>query len=243
MITADKRKVVFILYQEGMTQREIARRLRIGRYTVRRIIEQKGMLLSKVRSDKLQLDTDLLRYLHKQCNGEALRVHEKLTKEHGMQVGYSTLTHTLRELGLVAVQSTVEKKADDQRWLTKIIRRIPSLETVEADLDNSDDLAELLHYAKNGRIRQRKKAIVVLARRRGISNHTIAGVLESSRNTIRQYFKTYCDKGPSVLFGPSSPRSEVRIGDAEKTPRILKLLHDKPMSFGINRTSWTHSTL
>jgi transposase len=243
MIAADKRKAVFMLYQSGMTKREIARRLRIARNTVRTIIKQKGIMPSIVRSDKIQLAPDLLRRLHKECKGQASRVREKLTKEHGVQIGYSTLSRTLRELGLLGFQSRMERKADDQRWLTKLIRRIPSIETIEADLDKSDDLAELLHYARNGRPRQRKKAIVVLAWKRGLSNHTIAGVHGFSRNTIRKYLKIYCDNGLSVLFGPSSPRSEVRIGDAEKTPRILELLHHKPRAFGINRTSWTHATL
>ena len=84
---------------------------------------------------------------------------------------------------------------------------------------------------------------MVLASKRGISIRTTVSVLQCSRNATRKYLKIYCDEGLSVLFGPSSPRSEVRIGDAEKTPRILELLHHKPKSFGINRTSWTHSTL
>ena len=113
MIAADKRKAVFMLYQDGMTQREIARRLRIARNTVRRIIKLKGTMPRIVRSDKIQLAPDLLRRLHKQCKGQALRVHEKLTKEHGVQVGYSTLTRTLRELGLFGVQSTAEKRRCD----------------------------------------------------------------------------------------------------------------------------------
>jgi DNA-binding transcriptional regulator LsrR (DeoR family) len=54
MIAADKRKAAFMLYQDGMTQRKIARRLRIARKTVRAIIKQEGMMPSIVRSDKIQ---------------------------------------------------------------------------------------------------------------------------------------------------------------------------------------------
>ena len=42
MIDADKRKAVFLLHQEGMGGREIARRLGLGRNTVRRIIALGG---------------------------------------------------------------------------------------------------------------------------------------------------------------------------------------------------------
>jgi IS30 family transposase len=37
MITADKRKAVFLLHQEGVSKRAIARQLRMSRNAVRRI--------------------------------------------------------------------------------------------------------------------------------------------------------------------------------------------------------------
>ena len=170
-IAAEKREAVSMLYQEGMTKREIARLLRTTPHTVRRIIKQKGMMPRSVRSDKIQIAPELLRELHKQCNGQALLVHEKLTEKHGIQVGYSTLTRSLRGLGLRGGQSTDGKKGPTTRGGSRrSFVESPSFETIEADLDNSDDLAELLHYARNGRPRQRKKAIVVLARKRGIIN-------------------------------------------------------------------------
>lgn len=103
-----------MLYLDGMSQREIARRLRIANNTVRRIIGQKGAMPSIVRTDKIQLAPELLLRLHKQCNGEAQRVHETLTKDHGVEVGYSTLTCILRELGLRGFRggrSTVKKRS------------------------------------------------------------------------------------------------------------------------------------
>lgn len=42
MIVTDKRKAVFLLHQEGMAVREIARRLALSRNTVRAIIRQEG---------------------------------------------------------------------------------------------------------------------------------------------------------------------------------------------------------
>jgi hypothetical protein len=42
MIVTDKRKAVFLLHQEGMAVREIARRLALSRNTVRAIIRQSG---------------------------------------------------------------------------------------------------------------------------------------------------------------------------------------------------------
>ena len=136
MIAADERIAVFMLYQDGMTQREIARRFRISRNTVRRIIEQEGTMPVIVRSDKIQLAPDLLRRLHEQCKGQLRFVHKILTEDHGVRVGYSTLTLSLRELGLRGIQPMVTKKADDRRWLTKIIRSPPSLENTSSQFLN-----------------------------------------------------------------------------------------------------------
>lgn len=100
MIEPDKRKAVYLLNQQGMGVREIARSLKISPNTVTTIIAQKGEMPETVRKDKLKIDPDLLARLYGECQGRAQRVYEKLTEEEGVCVGYSTLTQILREQGL-----------------------------------------------------------------------------------------------------------------------------------------------
>jgi transposase len=100
MIEADKRQAVFLLHQEGMSVREIARRLQLSRNTVRTILQQQGEMPARIRKDKIRLEAELLQRLYRECEGWAQRVHEKLVEEEGVQVAYSTLTRRLRELGL-----------------------------------------------------------------------------------------------------------------------------------------------
>jgi transposase len=100
MIEADKRKAVFLLHQEGMPLREIARRLHLSRNTVGVIIAQGGQLPKLVRSAKQKIDTQLLERLYEQCGGWIQRMHEKLFQEEGIEVKYSTLTRMLRQLGI-----------------------------------------------------------------------------------------------------------------------------------------------
>src|ERR1035441_10407916 len=100
MIATGKRKAVFLLHQEGMAVREIARRLALSRNTVRTIIRQEGTTPPRVRNDKQRLDEELLRRLYQECQGRLVRVHEKLVEEEGVAVTYSTLTRMLRELGI-----------------------------------------------------------------------------------------------------------------------------------------------
>ena len=82
MIDPEKRKAIFLLHQEGMSGREIARRLHVSRQAVTAIIAQKGQMPELVRATKNQSDTDLLRRLYAQCEGWIQRLHEKLAEEH-----------------------------------------------------------------------------------------------------------------------------------------------------------------
>ncbi len=99
MIGEDRRKAIFLLHQEGMEVRAIARRLHVSRNTVRAIIGQGGVKPPIERTDKLKIDEELLRQLYRECDGFIARVHEKLL-EAGIRIAYPTLTHRLRALGI-----------------------------------------------------------------------------------------------------------------------------------------------
>src|SRR3974377_43728 len=89
MIEADKRKAIFLLHQEGMPLRQIARRLHVSRNTVGVVIAQGGQLPKLVRSPKQKIDSQLLQRLYEQCGGWIQRMHEKLAEEEGIEVKYS----------------------------------------------------------------------------------------------------------------------------------------------------------
>jgi len=99
MIEADKRKAIYYLHQEGMGIREISRHLNISINTVNTIIDQAGEVPQKTRSDKIQIDTELVNRVYHQCDGRVQRIHEILSEEHGITIGYSTLSRMIRELG------------------------------------------------------------------------------------------------------------------------------------------------
>jgi len=100
MIEADKRKAIYLLHHEGMGIRQIARRLRVSRNTVRKVIAQEGQMPTVVHADKQQIDEQLLRDLYQQCQGFIQRMHERLVEEHNLRMSYPTLTRRLRQLGI-----------------------------------------------------------------------------------------------------------------------------------------------
>lgn len=113
MIDPDKRKAVWQLYTEGMPKREISKRLHISRMTVQAIIKDKGESNHKLRSDRTFVDSDLLADLFGRCDGFVQRVHEILIEEHGVEIGYSTLTRQVRKLGLRQPEKRVAAQVPD----------------------------------------------------------------------------------------------------------------------------------
>jgi transposase len=102
MIDPEKRKIIYYLYLQGMAIRKIARQLGVDRNTVRAVIQLQGELPNTVRSDKIELCPELIGRLYRQCDGYVQRIHEKLTEEYDIVVGYSTLTGIIRDLALGA---------------------------------------------------------------------------------------------------------------------------------------------
>jgi transposase len=102
MIEADQRKAIYLLHEQGLPIREIARRMEVARSTAAEIIARKGEPTRRQRAPKVALEPDLLRELHADCEGYVQRVYEKL-QERGIHVPYPTLTRRIRELGIGAV--------------------------------------------------------------------------------------------------------------------------------------------
>lgn len=96
MINENVRATIRTLFSSGKAKKEIARLMGVDIKTVRSILDQENDF-SKERSDKIDIPDDLLMSLYESCNGYAHRMYEKLTEEHGFNVGYSTLTRQLRD--------------------------------------------------------------------------------------------------------------------------------------------------
>jgi transposase len=114
MIEPDVRHAIYQLHRAGMSLREISRRLHVSRNAVRRIVKQRGKVARGERRDKKQIDAALLEHLYRECDGWMQRIHEKLLEEHRIQVGYSTLTRMLRELGLSRGHATRCDRVPDE---------------------------------------------------------------------------------------------------------------------------------
>ncbi len=100
MIKTDKRNAIFLLHEEGHSDRKIARLLDVNRKTVSKILKKVEESASDSRKGKIVIDEEILRREYKNCNGYLERLHEILTEDYEYKIGYSTLTLRVRELGL-----------------------------------------------------------------------------------------------------------------------------------------------
>lgn len=100
MLEPDLRKAIVAMHERGMTKREIARTLGVSRNTVKGIIKNGAAIKMTPRSDAIVVAPETLTELFKECSGWRERMWEKLKDEHQVEVGYSTLTRKIRELGL-----------------------------------------------------------------------------------------------------------------------------------------------
>jgi transposase len=147
----------------------------------------------------------------------------------GVRISPSTVNKILKENGRIAAEdpnmaSWIEQVfvADDP--LSRITTDVPAASTPGC-------FAERLRY---GCLRDRKKAMAVLARLKGIRLHTVAESLDLTPNTVIRYTTTFAGGGVDALF----QARQSRVHDEEHQGAVFALLHSPPSSYGINRTTW-----
>ena len=81
---------------------------------MRQIIDRKGAVPESIRTDRRELDRQLLVRLYAKCNGFIQRIHEILTEQEGIKIGYSTLTRLIRELNIGGLKKQRCEHVEDQ---------------------------------------------------------------------------------------------------------------------------------
>jgi transposase len=129
----------------------------------------------------------------------------------------------------------------DRDWMDRLLRGGLQAAKIEA-LRDVEGLALLLARIKSGPLRERHKAVAVLAHRRGVPIRTIAGHLSVSRASIRKYIRAFGEGGAEILFAHRK-RIGRRAQDEQVRRAVFALLHEPPSAVGINRTTWRMADL
>ena len=92
MLKIHQRAAILEMYKQGMGKRQIARLLKISRGAVRRVIRSQSAEPAKIeRPRKAEEHLDTIQDLHKECQGNWVRVHEELLAKK-VEIAYPTLT-------------------------------------------------------------------------------------------------------------------------------------------------------
>lgn len=126
---------------------------------------------------------------------------------------------------------------DDLQWLVQAIKNPQNLSWTEEMKLKFRDTAELLAKVANGSQRERKKALALLGRLRGIGISNLCLCLDTSPATVCRDWRKFNESGTGGLF-QERPRRTARANDEEIKAAVFSMIHSPPSEHNINRTSW-----
>jgi transposase len=153
--------------------------------------------------------------------------------------GYDVQERTVR--AYVRVRKAELDPAENQTssqttvvWMMEVLHSDRPLQIIEKELP-SGIASGLGEFIQSGRLRERKKALAVLGRLKGIRTAVIARYLKMSRRTIGRYVSRFTNDGPNALFSAKAAKPK---DDPVRRQFLFSLLHSPPSAHGINRASW-----
>jgi transposase len=161
--------------------------------------------------------------------GRGARNLSVVLRQAGVRISHSTVHKILKEHGRIAAEDP-----NAASWIREVFVADDPLSRITTDVPGASPPARFAERLRHGCLRDRKKAMAVLARLKGVRLHTVAESLDLTPNTVVRYTTTFSGGGIDALF--RARRS--RVHDEEHQGPVFALLHAPPSSYGINRTTW-----
>ena len=230
------------LHSSGESFHSIARLLTVTRSTVRELVRRGSIKVQRLApANKIRDWHREVMFMLADRKLTRSEVHSELGVK-GFNVPYSTFSRYCRN-------NKIDFSSNTNSRNSKIIslqdlfhgKNVPQYFSNE--LLSSEETKILLGKIKKGSLRDRKRACTILAREYGLPNRIIASALNSSPSTTREYYISYKKLGISTLFTSNRVKNNDSTKDANRTNRIIELLHQRPSGFGINRTSWSQISI
>lgn len=160
------------------------------------------------------------------CGAKKLSVQ---LRQEGINVGHTTVNRVLKEHGRVAIRDR-----NEGAWINQVLVADDPLQKIMTDLPSLTMPVDFAEYIRRGSLRDRKKAVAVVARLKGIRQHSVAECLSLTPQTVARYASAYAAGGLSAVF----PARKSRVNDEDHRGAVFALLHTPPSVYGINRTTW-----
>jgi transposase len=249
-----------LILKEGASRRGVSRKTGLSRNTVRKMLACPQPPAKPAppngTEEKLRGSAQFLASRRQSINPIAYRRRTfhlwgrvrdlvmKLDRSHGA----SLLRDIAEAISGISAETSgntpdTELKGNAARgWIDGLLRGEVRLVGL-GDLGPAEQLTVLRGRARDGTLRQRKKAAAVLAKLRGVPIRTIAASLAISPVSVRKYVRVFAVGGVEALFA-SGRRIGGRRAENEATRQaVFALLHEPPCAIGINRTTWRMADL
>src|ERR1700730_1669844 len=144
----------------------------------------------------------------------------------------------MKRTRLEAVAKATRDKLGALEWISASPNKRPEFieqAALASSIGDAPDLAIVLGHLTSKRVLERRRALVILASRRGISPRVTCKLLRLSYSTYRRCVRVFAEGGAAALF---SRRTNLpRKSDDEMIRNTLfDTLHQPPSNYGINRT-------
>jgi len=152
-------------------------------------------------------------------------------RRQNIQLAASTVHSILRRNKRVGVENS-----NWAPWMIQVLLANDPLPQLQREFPNSIELSCLAHFISAGKLRERKKAMAVVASLKRIPVRVTAKCLQIHQRAVIRYFNRYETGGTTELF-----RRRKAIGkkdDEQDRQFLFSVLHSPPSTHGINRTSW-----
>jgi transposase len=219
--------------------RKIARHLHIARSSIKKYLVSPSLArIRPQRSSKLDPYKQAVAELLQQA--PTIRCAE--IAQHLHSLGYSGGTTILRKhVGQPRISRSrspldaIREEVFD--WMRAVLQGAPHGAALAKGLGHVAELDVLLIGVREGRLSQRNRAMVILARERGINQSHARSFLHISKQTATRYWRLYQRGGTAALFAKRI-NSRQKSKDEGIKQAVFALLHSPPSTHGINRSTW-----
>jgi transposase len=122
-------------------------------------------------------------------------------------------------------------------WLRMLLQNEISSEELHREIGDLPELAGLLQRLYDGRLSDRNRSMVILAKRHGLGRGVICAFLGIDAKTYLKYLRIFKRGGTTELFARQT-KSSRKFDDETLKEAVFSLLHEPPSNYSINRTSW-----
>ena len=241
------RAKIVLMANRGLSHREIARRLNLGRNNVRSWIRryllfQQEELLPQ--SNKRAPETD-------QRITRLLAILSDQLKQSEPTAALSRLAITYRKhYGISLSKSSISRLINKSEELMRLRHEIKSLPVMQPEtygkILTPTERQKLNRTARHWTAPHHEvmRAKIVLLADQGLSHQEISRRLDLDRKIVskwkRRYLLDRTVRSRPKMRPISTQRKEAR---EQRRKRILDILHDRPSAHGINRASWSLDAL